>query len=118
MRGERGAQRAEPARVAASETLSMLRRYVVQETVGPFKHILRSVLLGVSGALLLGVGTIVLLLAVLRVLQTETGTTFAGTWSFAPFLLTATAALVVAGGATFAGLKGARRGGRDQGEKA
>lgn len=133
MRGERSVRGAETAKVAVGETFTMLRRYVVQETFGPFKHILRQVLLGIAGALLLGVGTIVLLLALLRVLQTETGTTFAGNWSFAPYLLCALVALGAAGGTTVLALKSGRSGraksnsataglatagGRDEGEQA
>jgi hypothetical protein len=51
----------------------------------------------VAGSLLLGVGVVLLLLAGLRALQTETGTTFTGNWSWVPYLivLVVGAALIV-----------------------
>lgn len=91
-----------------NETVSLLRRYVVQETLGPLKHIGRSAAYGVGGALLAGVGSVLLMLAVLRVLQTETASAFAGNWSFAPYLLTAVAALVAIGVVVALGLRGGR----------
>jgi hypothetical protein len=118
MPGERGGSGTGEARAAAGETFTLIKRYVIQETFGPFKHILRSVGLGLAGALLLGLGSTILLLGVLRVLQTETGSAFAGNWSFAPFLLSALAALAAAAGVAFLGLKGARRSGRREGEQA
>ena len=50
---------------------------------------------GLSGALLFGLGAALSLLGVLRLLQTETGRTFAGSWTFAPYLLTAVVGLLV-----------------------
>jgi hypothetical protein len=52
----------------------------------------------VPGALLLGMGVSLLLLGGLRALQTETGTTFTGNWSWAPYLI------VVVAGAALIGL--------------
>ncbi|HVC25466.1 MAG TPA: hypothetical protein VND23_06905 [Acidimicrobiales bacterium] len=112
MRGLRERRGTEPARAAIGETVTMLRRYVVQETLGPLRHVARTVAFGVAGSLLLGTGGVVLLLAVLRVLETETGGTFAGSWSFAPYLLSALVAAVFAGVAAWLGLRGARSGGR------
>ena len=43
---------------------------------------------GILGSLLLGFGVLFLGLSMLRALQTETGDTFAGDWSWAPYLLT------------------------------
>lgn len=82
---------------AAKATFTLLRRYVFQETVTPLRHLLLRAVLGTGAALVTGVGAVVLLLAVLRVLQTETGSTFAGSWSFAPYLLTAAVAVGLAG---------------------
>lgn len=82
---------------AARATLDLLRRYILQETVSPLRHLLLRGLLGTAGALLTGVGVVVLLLGVLRVLQTETGSALKNSWSFAPYLLTAAVAVVLAG---------------------
>jgi hypothetical protein len=115
MRGDGHGSARGATRAAAGDTVSLLRRYVVQETVGPLKHVGRTLAYGIAGALLLGVGAVVLLLAVLRVLEGETGTTFAGSWSFAPYLLVGVVALGAAGLATVVGLKGAKRGARSAG---
>jgi hypothetical protein len=114
----RAGRRADPARSAAGETFTLLRRYVVQETFGPLRHVLRTLAFGVSGALLLGVGCVVLLLAELRALQTETGSTFAGSWTFAPYLLSGVTALLLAALGTLLGLRGMRRSRHTEGSKA
>jgi hypothetical protein len=95
-----------------SETIDLLKRYVLQETVGPLKGLGRVLLFGLSGAFLLGVGLVVLLLALLRALQEETGHTFAGHWSWAPYLLTLAAAVIVLGLVVVAAVRGASRGRR------
>ncbi len=43
---------------------------------------------------MLGIGAILLLTGLLRALQTETGTLFAGEWSWAPYFLTLVAGLI------------------------
>lgn len=95
-----------------SETIDLLKRYVLQETVGPLKGLGRLLLFGLSGAFLLGIGLVVLLVALLRALQEETGHTFAGHWSWAPYLLTLAAALLVLGLVVVATVRGASRGRR------
>lgn len=66
----------------------LVKAYAKQETVGPLKGLGRSVALGVGGSLVLSIGLILLALAALRALQSETGSTFTGSWSWAPYLLT------------------------------
>jgi hypothetical protein len=89
-------------REEGAELFSLLRRYVVQETVAPLRSVGRTLLFGSVAALFLGIGTVLLLLALLRVLQTETGTAFAGTWSWVPYPITA-----ILGLATMAAFGGA-----------
>lgn len=86
--------------------------YAKQETLGPLRGLGRFVLFGLLGSTFLAIGLAVLLLAGLRALQDETGRTFAGNWSWAPYLLTAAAAVVVAGLAGWRIVRGpaARRG--------
>ncbi len=62
--------------------------YAKQETVDPLKGLARFVGFGVGGSFLLGIGLCLLGLAGLRALQTETGETFTGGWSWAPYLIT------------------------------
>ncbi len=94
----------DPKAPSPEELIALARRYVVQETIGPLKRVARVLGIGVAGAFVFALGTIIVLLGVLRVLQTETGNTFGGDWNFAPYLLTALAGvlIVVATGARFA----------------
>jgi hypothetical protein len=80
-----------------TELIDLLKRYVLQETVGPFKTIGRSLGFGAAAAVLFGFGGLFALIGVLRVLETETGTIFTGNWSWAPYGLTAVAGIVVIG---------------------
>jgi hypothetical protein len=81
----------------ASDVVQLIIAYAKQETLGPLKGIGRFVGFGAVGAIALSGGTMLLLLALLRGLQTETGTTFEGGWSWAPYLVTGGAASIVAG---------------------
>jgi hypothetical protein len=70
------------------ELKDMTVAYAKQETVDPLRNIGRFVGFGVGGSFLLGLGLCLLGLAALRALQTETGDTFEGDWSWAPYLIT------------------------------
>ena len=62
-------------------------------------------------ALLIGFGFVMLMLGGLRALQTETGTTFTGNWSWAPYVITLAGGGVVIGLAAWRiGAKSAKRG--------
>lgn len=97
-------------RDAARDVVRLTWRYVLQETLGPLKVLAKRAALGLAGVVLLAVGFVVVLIALLRVLQGETGGVFVGTWNFAPYLLTGVAALLVICAATGVALRaGARR---------
>ncbi|MHB8439842.1 MAG: hypothetical protein ACYDD4_11875 [Acidimicrobiales bacterium] len=101
-------------RSTGSETLHLVLDYAKQETLGPLKNLARFAAAGIAGSVLLGVGLSVLLLAGLRALQNETGSTFAGERSWMPYLAAAAAAVVIAGMAAWRITRGAatrRRGG-------
>jgi hypothetical protein len=72
----------------AAELWDLVRAYAKQETVEPMKGLGRYVVWGLAGSVILSIGLVLLLLGGLRALQTETGTTFTGNWSWAPYLLT------------------------------
>lgn len=97
------------AKSELSETIDLLKRYVLQETVGPLRHVGRTLVFGLAGALLLAVGLVLLDVAVLRALQEETGTTFAGHWTFVPYLLAAALALAFLAMAGLAAARGMSR---------
>jgi hypothetical protein len=81
-----------------TELWELTTAYAKQETIDPLKGLGRFLAFGVPGALLLGIGLSLLLLSGLRALQTETGSTFTGSWSWAPYLI------VTVGGAVLIGL--------------
>jgi hypothetical protein len=70
-----------------SDLKTLLIDYAKQETLGPLRSSKRYLVFGLSGALLVGSGLFFLALAGLRALQTETGTTFTGNWSWAPYAI-------------------------------
>ena len=80
----------------ATELWGLTKDYARQETVEPFKGIGRYLSYGAAGALLGGLGVIMLMLAGLRALQTETGDALDGTLSWVPYfiVLVVAAALV------------------------
>ena len=81
----------------ATELKDLVVAYAKQETVEPMKGVGRFVAFGLAGSILLAMGLVLLVLAGLRALQTETGTTFDGGWSFAPYLITLVGCGVVIG---------------------
>lgn len=82
------------------ELRDLVVAYFRQETVVPLKSLGRYVLFGVGGALLLGTGVILLGVGSLRLLQAETGSTFRGDWSWAPYGIVFVA-LIVGGAITW-----------------
>jgi uncharacterized BrkB/YihY/UPF0761 family membrane protein len=76
--------------------------YAKQETLDPLKGLLRYAAYGLLGALLLGIGLTIWVVAMLRVLQEETGSAFTGHLSWAPYALTLVATVVIAALSTWA----------------
>lgn len=89
----------------ATELWDLVRAYAKQQTIEPIKGLARYAAFGIAGSLLLGTGVVLLVLAVLRVLQEETGSALDGNLSFAPYLLT----LLVCAGVIGAALAAIRR---------
>jgi uncharacterized membrane protein YidH (DUF202 family) len=79
--------------VLTRELVDLVVDYAKQETVDPLKRLGKTVVFGVLGALLIGVGVTFLALSGLRALQTETDA-FDGNLSWAPYLIV-TVALAV-----------------------
>jgi len=80
----------------------LTKDYARQETVDPLKALGRFVAFGVPGALLIGLGTTLVGLGVLRILQNETDSWFDGYLSFVPYLITLVLAIGVAAWAALA----------------
>lgn len=74
--------------------LDLVISYLKQETVSPLKALGRFVAYGTIGSVFLGIGLVLLLVGLLRVLQEETAV-FHGNLSWIPYLIVALAAAVV-----------------------
>jgi hypothetical protein len=79
--------------VSIQEVVDYVKQYALQETVGPIKNAGRWLGFGVAGAFALGIGFSLVLLGVLRLIQTEWDRVARGSLSWIPYLIT----LVVAG---------------------
>ena len=76
------------------EVVDLVKSYATQQTVGPLKTMGRWIGFGVAGVLALSLGIVIVLVAILRVLQTETDV-FHGNWSWVPYVITMVLALIV-----------------------
>ena len=90
-----------PPREQFNELKDLLIAYFKQETIDPLKGLARYVGFGLLGALLIGTGICFLAVGGLRALQTETGSTFTGHWSWAPYGITVVGLLFIAATAVF-----------------
>ena len=79
------------------EIKELIVAYAKQETIEPIKALGRFLAFGMLGSFLLAVGSLLLVLAALRALQTETGTVFQGNWSWAPYLIVFVGAIALGG---------------------
>jgi hypothetical protein len=72
------------------------KAYALQETWDPLKNSFRFLGFGVAGSLLMGLGSILLILAGLRALQTQTGPHFTGHLSWIPYVIVFVVVVIVA----------------------
>lgn len=80
-----------------SELWALTVDYAKQEIKDPLTGLVSYVAWGVATMLLVGVGSILLAIGALRALQTETGSTFTGNWSWAPYGIVLAGSVVVLG---------------------
>ncbi len=86
-----------------SDLWQLVVAYFKQETIEPIKGLQRFVAYGLLGSLAMGLGGVLIVLGLLRLLQTVDA--FDGNWSVVPYLIT----LVAAGGAAGAAVKAGSR---------
>lgn len=92
----RATERAKKADDASvGEVIDFVKAYALQETVGPLKGAGRWLGFGVGGALTLGFGLLLLLVGLLRLLQTEWDRSASGSLSWLPYLITLLVAIVL-----------------------
>lgn len=78
------------------DTLQLVIDYVKQETLQPLKGLGRYVAFGIAGSVALAIGLVIVAIGFLRVLQGETGGTFGGNFSWAPYAIVAIVVVGVA----------------------
>ena len=71
-----------------TDLVDTLKAYALQETVDPLRGAARFIGYGLPGGLFMTLGGSLLLLALLRFLQTRDVGAFHGNWSFVPYLIT------------------------------
>jgi uncharacterized membrane protein len=76
------------------DVVGLIVDYLKQETVGPLKSLGRFVAFGTVGSIFLGIGFILLLVSLLRLLQEETAV-FHGNLSWIPYLIVAVVGVVI-----------------------
>ncbi|MCU1345024.1 MAG: hypothetical protein JWL70_1290 [Acidimicrobiia bacterium] len=79
-----------------NDIVATAKAYVVQETVGPLRGLGRFIGRGLAGAFLMGIGLVLLLLALLRGIQNETYPHLTGNWSWAPYAIVLVVAVAIA----------------------
>ena len=78
------------------EMFDLVKAYAKQETLDPLRGAGRWLGLGLAGSVLLVIGSLELILALLRALQTETGSSLEGNLSWLPYMITTAVASLVA----------------------
>jgi hypothetical protein len=84
-------------RHAGDDAFQLTVDYEKQETVEPLRGLGRFLYMGIAGSFFLAFGILLILLGVLRLLQTETGTTLTGDWSWVPYAAVFVLGLAVIG---------------------
>lgn len=97
---ERVARRAEKNQAAQDDAsvgdiVDFVKAYAKQETIGPLKGAGAWLAYGAAAALLLGIGLVMLLVGLLRLLQTEWTRSATGSLSWLAYLITLIVALAV-----------------------
>jgi hypothetical protein len=103
------AQETKPLGELLGELVSLVRAYVMQETVEPVKSLGRFVAFGVAGAMLMAVGGVLLALGAVRAAQGEAGAHLGGDLTWVPY---AGGLIVAATGAGWAVSRISKRGHR------
>jgi|SoiMethySBSTD1v2_1073268.scaffolds.fasta_scaffold637429_2 hypothetical protein len=75
------------SRATVSDVVEVVKVYALQEIVDPLKGIGRWIGAGIAGSILLGLGLLVLLMGVLRLLQDVGEDVFDYKWSFVPYVI-------------------------------
>jgi hypothetical protein len=84
-------------RHAGDDAFQLTVDYLKQETVEPLRGLGRFLYMGIAGSFFMAGGLLLILLGVLRLLQTETGTALTGDWSWVPYAVVVVLGIAVIG---------------------
>ncbi len=84
-------------RHAGDDAFQLTVDYLKQETIEPLKGLGRFLYMGIAGSFFLAFGILLVLLGVLRLLQTETGSALQGDWSWVPYAVVVVLGIAVIG---------------------
>jgi hypothetical protein len=82
-------------RNAGDDAFQLTVDYLKQEVVEPLRGLGRFLYMGIAGSFFLAFGLLLILLGVLRLLQTETGSALTGDWSWVPYAVTVVLGVVI-----------------------
>ncbi|HEX4126064.1 MAG TPA: hypothetical protein VHX67_00655 [Acidimicrobiales bacterium] len=82
-------------RNAGDDAFQLTVDYLKQEVVEPLRGLGRFLYMGIAGSFFLAFGLLLILLGVLRLLQTETGSALTGDWSWVPYAATVVLGVLV-----------------------
>ncbi len=84
-------------RNAGDDAFQLTVDYLKQEVVDPLRGLGRFLYMGIAGSFFLAFGLLLILLGVLRLLQTETGTALTGDWSWVPYAVVVVLGIAIIG---------------------
>jgi fructose-specific phosphotransferase system IIC component len=96
------------------DATTLVKDYLVQETVGPLKTLKWYLVYGTIGSVFVGIGVLMLLIALLRLLQGQSA--LQGHLSWLPYLIVVVVAAAVAGATVAVVMGGPARRKRPKGE--
>ena len=82
-------------RNAGDDAFQLTVDYLKQEVVEPLRGLGRFLYMGIAGSFFLAFGLLLILLVVLRLLQTETGSALTGDWSWVPYAVTVVLGVII-----------------------
>jgi hypothetical protein len=84
-------------RHAGDDAFQLTVDYLRQETVEPLRGLGRFLYMGIAGSFFMAGGLLLILIGVLRLLQTETGSALIGDWSWVPYAVVVVLGIAVMG---------------------
>ncbi len=88
-------------RHAGDDAFQLTVDYLKQETVDPLRGLGRFLYMGIAGSFFLAAGILLILIGILRLLQTETGSALTGDLSWVPYAVVVILGIVVIAVATW-----------------